>query len=90
MNRGIKINHDICTGCKSCEYACSFHHKKIFQPSIASIEVSIDEKERSIHITIYNDNHNGHIPCDHCKNETIPMCLRFCSIGAISLENQIV
>ena len=52
MKTSIIIKDEKCTGCKSCELACSFHHLKIFKPSMASIEVGIDERERKISIDV--------------------------------------
>jgi len=83
--RNLIVNNEICTGCKSCELACSFHHKKIFQPSISSIAVGIDERDRKISISIYNVESGRHIACDNCIEEKIPLCVKFCSIGALRL-----
>ena len=88
MKTNIIIKDEKCTGCMSCELACSFHHRKIFKPSVASIEVGIDEKERKIFITIYNRESERHIACDNCIGEEIPLCVRFCSIGALILKDK--
>ena len=85
MKKDLIIKDEVCTGCKSCELACSFHHLKIFKPSIASIEVGIDERERKTSISIYNIETGVHLACDNCTGEKIPLCVGFCSIGALSL-----
>lgn len=90
MKANIIIKAEKCTGCKSCELACSFHHKKKFKPSEASIEVRIDEKERIIYLQIHNVKSGKHIVCDNCTGEEIPFCVKFCSVGALSLGGESV
>ena len=61
-----------CTGCRSCELACSYHHKKVFNPALSSIK-------------IFRDSKDGHIEyyflasCDLCRLEKIPACVAACS-----------
>ncbi len=67
-----------CTGCRSCELACSFHHAKVFNPEISSIK-------------IYRDSNDAHIKyefldtCDLCQDEKIPACVAVCSPRAICM-----
>jgi Fe-S-cluster-containing hydrogenase component 2 len=70
-----------CYGCRSCELACSFHHKRAFSPGGGSIQVS--------------KNHgNGNIrwmrdaSCDLCENEEKPLCVRFCSYQALQMTHE--
>jgi len=63
-----------CVGCRACEVACSFHHKKIFQPSISSIEVKRWEKEGRFGIVVHTKDENGRIACDGCG-----FCIEFCT-----------
>jgi len=75
------LNMDLskCTGCRSCEIACSFHHHKNFSLANSSIK-------------IFRDNKNGEIEyffkdtCDLCENEKIPLCVTACSAEALYLK----
>ena len=62
-----------CVGCRSCEIACSYHHRKIFSRSIASIEVQRREKEGEFTILLYQQAEDGRMACDGCK-----FCLKYC------------
>lgn len=62
-----------CTGCRSCEIACSYHHKKIFSRRIASIKVERLEEEGRFDIVLWQRPEDGHIACDGCG-----FCLNYC------------
>jgi len=66
-----------CTGCRTCEIACSYHHKKIFSPAISSIEVGRAGQEGKFAIVLYEQQENGHIACDRCG-----FCLQYCPVTA--------
>ena len=67
-----------CTGCRTCEVACSYHHEKIFCPSISSIEIS--EKTLGFTLSFYTDQMGEHLACDGCKGEEEPLCVKYCSV----------
>ena len=75
----ITVDTEHCTGCRSCEIACSYHHIKKYAPSKSSIK-------------IFRDNSNGQIKffftmsCDLCKDEMIPSCAEVCHKRAIVLK----
>ena len=96
----IIIDEGKCTGCMSCEIACSYHHKKVFAPGISSIEIhKHGEKEESISIKLHkavskmvskgSTGKDGHLPCDHCQGESEPMCVRYCASGALSATGEV-
>ena len=68
-----------CTGCKTCEIACSYHHKEVFSPSISAIEVKPLSKEGESKIKFYTKNDSGHFACDRCKEEKEPFCVKYCN-----------
>lgn len=71
------ITSNNCTGCRSCELACSFHHKKKFQPETSSIKVVQKPKSRSIEVfDIPNGSNNR---CDKCKGEVEVLCVKYCN-----------
>ena len=67
-----------CGGCRSCELACSFHHRKVFQPGIASIEIKATPHPFGFIATLYRQSMEGHMACDRCRGLSVPMCIQFC------------
>jgi Fe-S-cluster-containing dehydrogenase component len=63
-----------CVGCRSCEVACSFHHRKRFWPAVSSIEVRRREKTGRFGIVIHTQDEKGRIACDGCG-----FCIDFCT-----------
>ena len=70
-----------CGGCRTCEIACSFHHKKVFCPSISSIEIVDKPGEPGCRISLYVIDSNGHLACNSCECENEPLCLKYCSVS---------
>lgn len=68
-----------CTGCRSCEIACSLHHAKVFDPSQSSIRVFRNSINGEIVIEHYDT-------CDGCRKENSPLCIEFCPRDAISSQ----
>jgi len=75
-----QIFSELCTGCRSCEVACSFHHTRGFSPARSSIKVNRDHNTGDIWITL-------DASCDHCDNEEEPLCVKFCARGALNIED---
>ncbi|MEM3506233.1 MAG: 4Fe-4S binding protein [Candidatus Bathyarchaeia archaeon] len=72
-----------CTGCRACEVACSFHHKKVFKRKISSIQIKRFEREGDIEIIIYKKAEDERQPCDLCVGEIEPLCVKFCFTKAL-------
>lgn len=73
---GILRNPGLCFGCRTCELACSFHHTGFFAPEQSSIRVS---RSNQTGVITWHLNSS----CDGCKEEGIPLCVRYCSYGAL-------
>jgi Fe-S-cluster-containing dehydrogenase component len=69
-----------CTGCRSCELACSYHHQKVFSPNIASIRIQRRESIGRFTIFIYPQDYLRHLSCD-CDDGK-EFCLNYCPIIA--------
>ena len=67
---------DACYGCRTCELACSFHHRKVFSPELSSIRVSRNNRTGEIEFSIDSS-------CDLCKGEAQPLCVEYCFYGAL-------
>jgi len=78
MVNKVTFDTQECGGCRTCEIACSYHHRKVFSPSISSIEVT--DRPLGFTVSFYTADTNGHLACDRCKGEDEPLCLKYCSV----------
>jgi Fe-S-cluster-containing hydrogenase component 2 len=65
-----------CRGCRVCEIICAYHQKKVFSPQGGAIRVKKDNRTGEIHWCQDET-------CDLCLTEDEPLCVRFCSYGAL-------
>jgi Fe-S-cluster-containing hydrogenase component 2 len=65
-----------CTGCRACELACSYHHRKIFAPNKASVHIEKDERDEEFGITIHRAPGEGRPACN-CPEDDL-FCLNYC------------
>ena len=80
----LGIFNEKCTGCRACEFACSFHHKQVFSRKFASLEVCRLERGREISIIRYMEAEKEHFACDYCEGEVEPLCVKYCVVEAIT------
>jgi len=73
----------LCTGCRTCELACSYHHTGVFQPSKSSIEITGSPKE-GFKLVLFEAPHDNRAACDGCRGLEEPLCIRFCPAVARS------
>ena len=73
---GLLITAAVCNGCRTCELACSFHHRGTFAPENSSIKAALDCQEGKVQLIVDST-------CDLCPNELKPLCGRYCSTGAL-------
>lgn len=45
LDKRLVVDAKLCTGCRLCELACSFHHSGVFQPSNSRIRVKLFSKK---------------------------------------------
>ena len=83
---GIKNFSDLCTGCRSCEIACSFHHNKTFSRNNSSIRIKRNERKGEFEIIINYGKIEELLICDMCADEETPLCVKFCAPKAIVWE----
>ncbi len=70
-----------CCGCRTCEMACSFHHKGVFGSNISSIRVLDREEELGFAIPLAEKTAGKTIACDGCKGRDEPFCVKYCTEG---------
>lgn len=81
----LVIHPQNCSGCRVCELVCAFHHKKVFSRKISSIHVRRIERKGEFEITIYQKREGKHLACDLCSGEKLPLCVKFCSMKALTV-----
>lgn len=67
-----------CGGCKTCMLACSYHHRSIFNPSISSLIVHENTKEKGYFIELVEKDTGLRVKCDGCKDLKVPLCIEYC------------
>jgi len=86
----LTVDNNKCTGCRTCEIACSYHHKKVFNPKIASLEVQRNEVDGTMSVMLYRqlpqEIKRLRLPCDACIGEPEPFCVKYCPTGAITVK----
>lgn len=75
----IVMDTDLCTACRACELACHFHHSGRFGTFRSSIQIRFNADVGDVTI-IFNDT------CDACLGETEPLCVHFCTPGALQFR----
>lgn len=83
--RELDVSPDKCTGCRTCEVACAFHHNRSFSREVSSVRVKRKERAGEFDITINESDEGGYPACDLCEGEEGPMCVKFCLSDAINL-----
>jgi Fe-S-cluster-containing hydrogenase component 2 len=70
---------NLCTGCRSCEVICSFHHTGGFNPFKSSIQVRAINVNEGYDIIVLPT-------CDACFSEEIPLCVEYCERGVLNTD----
>ena len=70
-----------CGGCRTCEIACSFHHRGEFIPSISSLKILDNRDNSGYSVLIVEEKNAESLACDGCKEEEIPLCVEYCREG---------
>jgi Fe-S-cluster-containing hydrogenase component 2 len=88
----LEVDVNQCIGCRTCEIACSYHHRRAFNPKMASLKIRTVEEGPGILVVLYKDfslqEMEKRLPCDCCQGESIALCKKYCPVGAIKLQNQ--
>ena len=72
-----------CVGCRTCEVACAFHHRRTFGRKSSSLSVRRFEREGRFEIVIYEKREGERPACDLCGGEPMPLCVKLCPVGAL-------
>lgn len=74
MQKSLIVDQSKCTGCRTCEMACSLHHEKKCSPLLSRIRIIKFEARGENYPNV----------CSHC---TKPQCVSACPQGAIQLNS---
>lgn len=70
MKKIMCIDYELCTGCTTCQMACSLSHEGECSPKESRIQI-VKNEEKAIYIPVV---------CRQCEH---PACLTTCPVGAI-------
>ena len=74
----LKMMDSKCTGCRSCQVACSFNLYQVCDPSTARIKVTRSHETGEVAVDLSS-------PCTGCDPEDKPPCVTACRFGALKL-----
>jgi carbon-monoxide dehydrogenase iron sulfur subunit len=75
----IVLDPDLCSGCRTCELACSMHHSGLMSPEFSSVQVCRSNRTAVIDWCVLPT-------CDLCAGEEQSWCTKYCRTGAIRIE----
>ncbi len=67
-----------CGGCRTCELACSFHHRGEFVPTASSLRIIEKKKGPGYIILLKEQGDENGAACDGCKGLDVPLCIEYC------------
>lgn len=73
MKKLLVVNSEKCSGCRTCENACSYFHEGEFNPALARLTV-ISWKKEGMDFPVI---------CQQCET---PLCKEVCPVNAIYLD----
>jgi anaerobic carbon-monoxide dehydrogenase iron sulfur subunit len=71
------VDLERCTGCRTCELACSFHHTGAFAPASSSIRIGRSNRTAEMEWVV-------EASCDLCAGEPEQSCVRYCQYEAVT------
>jgi len=77
--RGLLFLAEKCTGCRSCELACSFAHQGAHQPASAGLTVLMERATGAVALSFT-------ATCDLCAERAGCACVEYCAPGALKVE----
>lgn len=72
---GVLIKPEKCTGCRVCQLECSFKYHKVFNPTLANIQILETPENGISYLITYKDE------CRDCLT-----CVKACVFGALEKE----
>jgi len=67
-----------CGGCRTCELACSYHHRGEFIPAASSLKI-LEKREGPGYFVLLQEERSSNSPaCDGCEGLDVPLCIEYC------------
>jgi Fe-S-cluster-containing dehydrogenase component len=67
-----------CGGCRTCEMACSYHHRGEFAPALSSLKIQ-EKAEGPGYLVLLKKTADETGPaCDGCRGLKTPLCVDYC------------
>jgi len=67
-----------CGGCRTCEMACSFHHRGEFIPAASSLKILEKKEGPGYRVFLREEGDGSSFACDGCEGLDIPLCVEYC------------
>jgi Fe-S-cluster-containing hydrogenase component 2 len=74
----MKFEMPSCGGCRTCELACSFHHRGEFNPAISSLKILEKPDGPGYLVVLKEESDRSGLACDRCEGLDIPLCVQYC------------
>lgn len=74
----MKFEMPSCGGCRTCELACSFHHREEFNPAISSLEILERPDGPGYLVSLKEEDERSSLACDRCEGLETPLCVQYC------------
>ena len=69
----------LCSGCRTCEMACSFGHTGEFVQSRSSIKILEKNNGPGFEVMLVEDTNGRNFGCNGCKGRETPLCVQYCN-----------
>lgn len=76
--RLMRFDMPSCGGCRTCEMACSFHHRGEFVPTVSSLVILDKENAPGCDVVIVDRPDDQRVACDGCEKLDMPLCVEHC------------
>jgi carbon-monoxide dehydrogenase iron sulfur subunit len=73
MNKVLAVDYEKCTGCRSCELACSVFHVQASNPAKSAVRI-VKGAKKGLNVPVI---------CQQCE---VPACANICPVQAISRD----
>ncbi len=74
----MKFEMPSCGGCRTCELACSFHHRGAFNPVLSSLKILERTDGPGYLVSLKDEAEGSGLACDRCEGLEVPLCVQYC------------
>lgn len=67
-----------CGGCRTCEMACSYHHRGEFAPALSSLKIQEKTEGPGYLVLLKKTADEAGPACDGCRGLKAPLCVDYC------------